>query len=57
MSSSDLLGTTVGEAIRKERTWPEPMVRAALMQLLWRQHFTVDLTRPLTPDHVLGSAA
>ena len=57
MSSSDLLGTTVGEAIRTERTWPEPMARAALMQLLWRQHFTVDLTRPLTPDHVLGSAA
>jgi hypothetical protein len=48
MSSSDLLGTTVGEAIRKERTRPELIVRAGLMHLLWRQHFTVDLTRPLT---------
>jgi hypothetical protein len=57
MSSSDLVGATVGEAIRKERAWPEMMVRAALMHLLWRQHFTVDLTRPLTPDHVLRSAA
>jgi TnsA-like endonuclease N terminal len=57
MSSSDLLEMTVGEAIRKERAWPELMVRGALMHLLWRQHFTVDLTRPLTPDHVLGSAA
>lgn len=57
MSSSDLLGTTVGEAIRKEKSWPEMMVRAALMHLLWRQHFTVDLTRPLSRDHVLGSAA
>jgi hypothetical protein len=57
MSSSDLLGTTVGEAIRKERAWPELMVRAALMHVLWRQHFTVDLTRPLSSDHVLGSAA
>lgn len=56
MSSSDLLGTTVGEAIRKERAWPELMVRAALMHLLWRQHFTVDLARPLSPDHVLGAA-
>lgn len=54
---SDLFGTTVGEAIRKERAWPELMVRAALMHLLWRQQFTVDLIRPLTPDHVLGSAA
>lgn len=43
-----------GEAIRKARSWPEMMVRAALMHLLWRQHFTVDLARPLTRDHVLG---
>ena len=57
MASSDLLGTTVGEAIRKERNWPEMVVRAALMHLPWRQHFTVDLTRPLTRDHVLGSLA
>jgi TnsA-like endonuclease N terminal len=41
MSSYDLLGTTVGEAIRNERSWPEMMVRAALMHLLWRQHFTL----------------
>ncbi len=57
MSSSDLLGMTVGDAIRKESAWPESMVRAALMHLLWRQRFTVDLTQRLTSDHVLGAAA
>jgi hypothetical protein len=54
MSSPDLLGMTVGEAIRIETGWPTSNVRAALLHLLWRQRFTVDLTRRLTADHVAG---
>jgi hypothetical protein len=57
MSSPDLVGTTVGEAIRRHSRWPAAIARATLMHLLWRQHFAVDLTRPLTRDHVLGSPA
>lgn len=53
MSSSELPGMTVAEAIRSQSRWPEPVVRAALMHLLWRQRFTVDLSRPLSSDHVL----
>ncbi len=53
MSSSDLLGMTVGEAIRSQRRWPEPLVRGALMHVLWRQRFTIDMNRPLSRDHVL----
>lgn len=56
MSSSDLVGTTVGEAIRSQSRWPERVVRGGLMHLLWRQQFTVDLNRPLSRDHVLGSS-
>jgi hypothetical protein len=56
MSAPQLVGTTVGEAIRSQPSWPNPIVRAALMHLLWRQEFTVDLDRPLSCGHVLGRA-
>ena len=56
MSSPQLVGATVGEAIRSHSSWPEPLVRAALMHLLWRQKFTVDLDLPLSRGHVLGRA-
>ena len=56
MASPRLVGTTVGEAIRSQACWPEPVVRAALMHLLRRQEFTVDLERPLSRGHVLGRA-
>jgi hypothetical protein len=57
MASLDLLGMTVAEAIHSQNQWPNSVVRAALMHVLWRQRFSVDLTRPLSSDHVLGRAA
>ena len=53
---SDLDGVTVGAASRSVPARPEPVVRAAVLHLLWRQEFTVDLTRPLSSGHVLRRA-
>jgi hypothetical protein len=57
MSSADLLGMTVAEAICSQNQWPNEVVRATLMHVLWRQEFTVDLMRPLSSGHVLGRSA
>ncbi|RIT41603.1 TnsA-like heteromeric transposase endonuclease subunit [Mycobacteroides abscessus] len=57
LSDKEIAGMTVGEAIDSERRWPSAIVRAALMHMLWRQQFTVDLTRPLSRGHVLVAAA
>jgi hypothetical protein len=50
-------GATLGEAFRSLPARPEPVVRAAVLHLLWRQEFTVDLTRPLSVGHVLRRTA
>lgn len=57
LSGNEIAGMTVGEAIDSEQRWPSAMVRAALMHMLWRQRFTVDLMKPLSRAHVLESAA
>jgi hypothetical protein len=51
--AADLDGATLGEAFRSLPERPEPVVRAAVLHLLWRQDFTVDLTRPLSGGQVL----
>jgi hypothetical protein len=55
MSSPDLLGLTVSEAISYQNHYPAEIARSALMHVLWRQRFNVDLARPLAGGHVLGS--
>ena len=35
---------------------PQPLVRSALLHLLWRQEFIVDLSRPLRPSTVLEAS-
>jgi hypothetical protein len=57
LRATDLQGMSLGEACRSLPNWPEPLVRSAIFHLLWTQHFTLDLTRPLRPSHVLTSGS
>jgi hypothetical protein len=50
-------GVSLGEATKSLPNWPEPLVRSAIFHLLWTQHFTLDLTRPLSSSHVLASGS
>jgi hypothetical protein len=51
-----LAGLRIDEAERRIAAIPHPLVRSALLHLLWRQEFVVDLTRPLSPSTVLEPA-
>jgi hypothetical protein len=53
LRAMDLDGATLGAALRILPKVPEALVRSAVLHLLWQQHFTVDLTRPLSAAHVL----
>ncbi|WP_202919358.1 TnsA-like heteromeric transposase endonuclease subunit [Saccharothrix deserti] len=53
LHAANLDGATLAAACRSRPDRPAPQVRAAVLHLLWRQHFTVDLTRPLAGAHVL----
>lgn len=57
LRSADLAGATLRAAFGSFARWPEPVVRSAVLHLLWRQHFVVDLARPLSASHVLERAA
>jgi hypothetical protein len=53
----DLDGVTLAVACRSRPGRPAALVRSAVLHLLWHQHFTVDLTQPLSAAHVLRTAA
>ena len=53
LRAADFQGMSLGQACTSLPSWPEPLVRSAIFHLLWTQHFTLDLTRPLSPSHVL----
>lgn len=53
LRAADFEDMSLGEACKSLPDWPEPLVRSAIFHLLWTQHFTLDLTRPLSPSHVL----
>jgi hypothetical protein len=53
LCDADLDGATLGQACQRISGWPKQSVRAALLHLLWTQHFTTDLSRPLGARHVL----
>jgi hypothetical protein len=57
LGSADLDGLTLGVACRSRPGRSAALVRAALLHLVWRQHFTVDLTRRLSSGHVLRRAS
>lgn len=48
LQRGDLDSLSLREAMTRVSGWPRPLVRAALLHLLWLQHFDVDLSRPLT---------
>jgi hypothetical protein len=50
-------GLTLGEAVRCLPEEPEPVVKAALLHLLWSGWLATDLDRPLSPSHVLRRSA
>ncbi|RJQ83400.1 TnsA-like heteromeric transposase endonuclease subunit [Pseudonocardiaceae bacterium YIM PH 21723] len=56
LRSADLDGATLATAYQLLPEQPPPLVRAAVLHLLWQQHFTVDLTRPLNSAQVLRRA-
>ncbi|MEV0751596.1 hypothetical protein [Streptosporangium sp. NPDC050280] len=54
LTSADLAGGTFNEALEAIAGWPERLVRAHLLHLLWNQTCIVDLDSVLSGDHVLG---
>jgi len=52
----DLDGVTLGEACRCRPARSAPLVRAAVLHLLWRQELVTNLGRPLSAGHVLRRA-
>lgn len=57
LRAADLDGATLGVACRARPRWSAALVRAAVLHLAWRRHFTVDLTRRLSSGHVLRTAS
>lgn len=57
LRSADLDGATLAAACQARSKWPAALVRTAVLHLVWQQHFTVDLTRPLSSGHVLRRAS
>ncbi|MFB6984511.1 TnsA-like heteromeric transposase endonuclease subunit [Streptomyces sp. NPDC056304] len=51
--ATDLYGATLGEAFCAFPQHPDWRVRAAVLRLLWCQHFVTDLAEPLSERHVL----
>ena len=49
----NLIGLSVAGAEREFTEHRQPLVRAALMHLLWRHELGVDLDKPLRPSTVL----
>ncbi len=52
-SSRQLDGMSIADAEQAIGTHPRPLVRPALMHLLWVQEYRVDLDQPLRPSTVL----
>jgi hypothetical protein len=53
---ADLHGASLSTASAARPGWPGPMVRAAVLHLLWAGHFITDLDRQLSGSHVLATA-
>ena len=57
LRDADLDGMPLGAVTEILSGWPPPLVRSGLLHLLWRQVFVTDLSRPLSPGHMLRMAA
>lgn len=49
----DLSGVTLREALSADFGRPPPLVRSAVLHLVWNQHLTVDVAAPLTGSSIL----
>jgi hypothetical protein len=56
LRTADLDGVPLGRASDSVPNLPAVLVRPAVLHLVWRQHFNVDLDRPLGSGHVLRRA-
>ncbi|WP_254708573.1 hypothetical protein [Streptomyces lunaelactis] len=48
---------SLGDAFRLLPEWPRPLVKSAVLHVLWSGHVTTALDRPLSAGHVLRRAA
>jgi hypothetical protein len=53
LRAMDLDGATLGAAFRVLPALPDAVVRSAVLHSVWRQHWRVDLARPLSLGHVM----
>ncbi|MFJ5224264.1 TnsA-like heteromeric transposase endonuclease subunit [Streptomyces sp. NPDC088400] len=57
LRAADLDGMSLGDAFRLLPECPRPLVKSAVLHLLWSGHVTTSLDRPLSAGHVLRRAA
>lgn len=57
LRSMDLDGRPLGEVFRLLPELPRPLVKSAVLHLLWSGHVTTDLDRPLSTGNMLRLAA
>lgn len=57
LRACELEGLSLGEAFRLLPDCPGPLVKSAVLHLLWSGHLTTGLDRPLSSGHVLRRAA
>lgn len=56
LRSMDLAGRPLGEVFRLLPELPRPLVKSAVLHLLWSGHVTTDLDRPLSAGNMLRAA-
>lgn len=57
LRAADLDGMSLGDAFRLLPERPRPLVKSAVLHLLWSGHVTTALDLPLSPAHVLRRAS
>jgi hypothetical protein len=57
LRACDFDGVLLAQACGTLTHWPEPLVRSGIFHLLWTQHLVTDLTRPLSPSHVIENGS
>ena len=53
----DLSGRTPSDACTGHSGWPEPIVRSAILRLVWTHHLAIDLAQPLRPTSILRNGS
>jgi hypothetical protein len=53
LKAADLDNMSLREAVGHISGWPGPVVRSALFHLVWSRYFDVDISRDLSPSHLL----